>query len=73
MDAQTLDADFYRERAQLCHKLAGAATAAKPLFTRLHLLAKKYEEKAESADSKSARGQAAENSRSPNQISPPKL
>jgi hypothetical protein len=32
MEIETLDADFYRGRARLCHKLADAAGAAKPLF-----------------------------------------
>jgi hypothetical protein len=73
MAAGTLDANFYRERARLCHKLAGAATAAKPIFARLRLLAKAYEENGERADSKLAREQVAEKSRLPNQKSPPKL
>jgi len=50
MDAETLDADFYRARARLCHELAEAAIAAKPLFSRLFFLAKAYEEKAKAAD-----------------------
>jgi hypothetical protein len=50
MEIETLDADFYRERAHLCHKLADASKAAKPLFTRLYLLAKAYEEKAKAAN-----------------------
>jgi hypothetical protein len=73
MDAATLDSNFYRERAQLCHKLAGAATAAQPLFARLHLLAKAYEEKAEAAESKLTRAQTAEALRLPNQKNPPNL
>jgi hypothetical protein len=63
MRAETLDADFYRQRAHLCHKLADAATAAKPLFARLYFLAKAYEEKAKAADL--AEGQATESLRSP--------
>ena len=50
MEIETLDADFYRERARLCHKLADAAGAAKPLFARLYLLARAYEERAERAE-----------------------
>jgi hypothetical protein len=50
MDADTLDADFYRERARSCHKLAEAATAARPLFVRLFFLAKACEERATAAD-----------------------
>lgn len=57
-DAETLDADFYRERAHLCHKLAEAATAARPLFARLCLLARTYEEKASAAELNSIGGQA---------------
>jgi hypothetical protein len=61
MNVTTLGSDFYREQAQLCHKLAESSTAAKPLFARLCLLAKAYEEKAEAAESKLTPGQAAEN------------
>ena len=68
MYAETLDAKFYRERAQLCHKLADAATAAKPLFARLYLLAKAYEEKAATAELKLAGGQATESSISPSEL-----
>jgi hypothetical protein len=50
MDAETLDADFYRDRAHFCHTLADAATAAKPLFTRLYFLAKAYEERTKTAE-----------------------
>jgi hypothetical protein len=60
MNAETLDADFYRERARLCHELAEAARAARPLFARLFFLAKAYEEKAKAADL--AAGQAIESS-----------
>jgi hypothetical protein len=49
MEIETLDADFYRGRARLCHKLADAAGAAKPLFARLYLLARAYEDRAERA------------------------
>lgn len=45
MHAETLDAEFYRERARLCHTLAEAATAAKPIFSRLYFLARAYEQK----------------------------
>jgi hypothetical protein len=52
MDAETLDGDFYRHQALVCHKLADAAPAATPLFARLNALAKSYEEKAEAAEAK---------------------
>jgi hypothetical protein len=71
MAAEMLDANFYRERARLCHKLAESATAATPVFARLRLLAKTYEEKAEAAESKVPLGKGAENFGSPNH--PPKL
>ena len=61
MDPETLDADFYRERARLCHTLADAATAAKPLFARLYFLARGYEERALAAEPKLAGGRAAKN------------
>jgi hypothetical protein len=51
MEIETLEANFYRDRAHLCHKLANAATEAKPLFRRLYFLAKAYEGKARAADS----------------------
>lgn len=54
MDAETLDADFYRARAHFCHGLANAATAAKPVFARLYFLAGKYEERAAAAAAKAA-------------------
>jgi len=60
MDAETLDADFYRDRAHFCHTLADAATAAKPLFTRLYFLAKAYEERTKTAEL--AAGQVVESS-----------
>jgi len=50
MDIETLDGDFYRERALLCHKLAESASAAKMLFARLFFLAKEYEQRAKAAD-----------------------
>jgi hypothetical protein len=54
INAETLDAEYYRERAHLCHKLAEAAHAARPLFARLYFLAKEYEDKARVADFRSA-------------------
>jgi hypothetical protein len=50
MEIETLDADFYRERARLCHELADAATAARSLFVRLYVLAGAYEERAKAAE-----------------------
>jgi hypothetical protein len=50
MSIETLNAAFYRQRALECLRLADAAQAAKPLFTRLYFLAKAYEEKAKAAD-----------------------
>jgi hypothetical protein len=55
MEIETLEANFYRDRAHLCHKLANAATDAKPLFRRLYVLATAYEEKAKVADRAGAR------------------
>ena len=52
MSAETLDAEYYRGRAHLCHQLADSARAAKPLFARLCLLAQAYETKANAAESK---------------------
>jgi len=46
MSAETLDAEYYRGRAHLCHQLADSARAAKPLFSRLFSLAQAYERKA---------------------------
>ena len=63
MDAETLDGDFYRERARLCQKLAQAATAAKPLSVRLYFLARAYEEKARATESSLLVGQADEKGR----------
>jgi hypothetical protein len=51
MSAETLNAEYYRRQAHLCHKLAESAQAAKPLFSRLHLLAQAYTAKANAADS----------------------
>jgi hypothetical protein len=50
MSAETLDGDYYRDRADLCRKLAISAEAAKPLFARLFFLAEAYQEKAKAAD-----------------------
>jgi hypothetical protein len=50
MATESLNGDFYRERARFCHKLAEAAAAAKPLFARLFFLAREYEQRAETAD-----------------------
>jgi hypothetical protein len=63
MDAETLNADFYRDRARFCHTLADAATAAKPLFARLYFLAKVYEERTKTAEL--AAGQAVASSNRP--------
>ncbi len=71
LDAETLDADFYRERAHLCHKLAEAATAARPLFARLRFLARTYEEKARAAELNLVGRQATRGSGSPNQTTFP--
>jgi hypothetical protein len=54
MSVESLDADFYRRRAELCHQLAGAAHAAKPLFSRLYFLAQAYSAKASAAESREA-------------------
>jgi hypothetical protein len=48
--AESLDADYYRQRAQLCHQLANNARAAKPLLARLYVLATKSEGRANTAD-----------------------
>jgi hypothetical protein len=50
MGAETLDGEYYRRQAYMCHKLAVAATEAGPLFARLYALARAYEKKAEAAD-----------------------
>lgn len=60
VDVETLDGDFYRERALLCHNLAESAKAARPLFTRLHFLARVYENKAAAADRDRASSQQRE-------------
>jgi hypothetical protein len=60
MRAVTLDAAYYRDRADLCRKLAVSAEAAKPLFARLFLLAEAYQERAKAADLSAAAGQAVE-------------
>jgi hypothetical protein len=51
MYPETLDVEFYRERAHLCRELANLATASKPLFARLYCLARAYEERAAAAES----------------------
>jgi hypothetical protein len=72
MRAETLDVDFYRQRAYLCHHLAKVAPDAPPLFARLYLLARAYEDKATASES--AGGKAAESSSSPNDpTSPPSI
>jgi hypothetical protein len=45
-----LDSGFYRDRADLCRKLAVSAEAARPLFARLYFLAEAYQERAKAAD-----------------------
>ena len=42
---ETLDAEFFRDRAALCHQLAPSGTSG-PLFERLRALAKSYEHRA---------------------------
>jgi hypothetical protein len=59
VEIETLDADFFRRRAHLCHMLADAAKDAKPLFRRLFGLAKAYEEKAKAADLAGGKGSKA--------------
>jgi hypothetical protein len=46
MNANTLDAEFYRRRHDLCPELAGIVPTSKPLFLRLSSLAETYAEKA---------------------------
>jgi hypothetical protein len=53
--AETLDAEYYRRQALLCHLLAKASSDARPLFTRLYALAKAYDEKAVEAAAKELR------------------
>jgi hypothetical protein len=62
LDAETLDVGFYRERARLCLNLADAARSARPLFARLCVLAKTYEEKARAAESILVGGRATRDS-----------
>jgi hypothetical protein len=50
MYAETLDTDYYRQRANFCYKLAEKALEARPLYARLYFLARAYEDKAKSAD-----------------------
>ena len=47
--AETLDAEYYRRQALLCHLLAKASSEARPLSARLYALAKAYDEKAAEA------------------------
>jgi hypothetical protein len=54
MYAETLDADFYRQRANFCYKLADIANASRPLYARLYFLAKAYEDKAKAPRRKNA-------------------
>jgi len=49
MGAETLDADFYRRRHDLCLELAAVVPTASPLFLRLSSLAQTYAEKAAAA------------------------
>jgi hypothetical protein len=44
--ADTLDAEFYRERSAFCHQLAAASAPARLLSERLQALAKAYEHRA---------------------------
>ena len=55
MNGETLDADFYRRRQELCLELAAIVPTAKPLFLRLSSLAETYAGKAAAA-AKSAAG-----------------
>ena len=68
MHAETLDAEFYRERARLCHTLAEAATAAKPIFSRLYFLARAYEQRATAYEAKKAAAPATEKSLAPGSV-----
>jgi hypothetical protein len=47
-----LTADFFRERAELCSLLAATGQAAKPIFSRLSLLAEEYKAKAKSIEAR---------------------
>jgi hypothetical protein len=49
MSAETLDADFYRRRHDLCLELAALVPTARPLSLRLSSLAQTYAEKAAAA------------------------
>ena len=53
MSSETLDADFYHRRSELCLELAAMVPSAKPVFSRLHALAAVYATKASAAGSKS--------------------
>jgi hypothetical protein len=59
MHAETLDADYYCQRADFCYKLADNAHAARPLYARLYFLANAYEDKAKAADIQLAKDRAA--------------
>lgn len=59
-NAETLDADYYRQRAQSCHQLANNARAPKPLYARLHVLATKYQERANAVESFPAENRSAD-------------
>ena len=49
MKTETLDAEFYRRRHELCLELAAMAPTARPLFLRLQALAESYAKKAAAA------------------------
>jgi hypothetical protein len=49
MSAETLDADYYRRRHDVCLELAAMVPTARPLFLRLSSLAQTYAEKAATA------------------------
>jgi hypothetical protein len=59
MYAETLDADFYRKRANFCYDLADKAHASRPLYARLFFLARAYEAKANAADIETAKERGA--------------
>jgi hypothetical protein len=53
MSSETLDADFYHRRSELCLELAAMVPTARPLFSRLRALSVVYATKAAAAaDSK---------------------
>jgi hypothetical protein len=54
MNPETMDADFYRRRHELCLELAAMVPTAKPLFLRLSSLAETYAEKATAATDSAA-------------------